>query len=227
MAWSRSSGPRVAERPLGQHGLHGLEEPDVVPIRIAPWGTARAKALTARAPPDEPVLPVLLREDAPGPPGGGRGVPPPSRRPLRPVEAGKRSQHTSYFSSMTATASSWSSDVAAPAARGVRLERLLQLPRDPQVVHHEPAGLVPEDAVHPAMACMSPCPRRLVEVHGGSGGASNPVSHMSRTITSRKGSLGRGSAGPGPRAGPCCGRAAATGGSEADPVMTTLTTPSS
>jgi hypothetical protein len=55
---------------------------------------------------------------------------------------------------------------------------------DAQVVHHQPARLVLEDAVHPGDGLHQPVPpHRLVDVHGVQAGASKPVSHMSRTMT--------------------------------------------
>ncbi len=79
----------------------------------------------------------------------------------------KRPQQTSYFSSITATASSWSSAVRARAAAlGVGRQRLLQLVGEAEVVHHQPAGLVPEHAVHARDRLHQPVPaHRLVDVH--------------------------------------------------------------
>lgn len=56
--------------------------------------------------------------------------------------------------------------LAGAARFGVRRERLLQLVGEPQVVHHEAAGLVLEDAVHPRDRLHEAVPaHRLVRVH--------------------------------------------------------------
>ena len=78
-----------------------------------------------------------------------------------------RPRQISYFSSISATASAWSSAVLpVPPALRVGRQRLLQLVGQAEVVDHQPAGLVLEDAVHARDGLHQPVPaHRLVHVH--------------------------------------------------------------
>ena len=118
MAWSSSSSvSRLARRALHERRLHRLEEGDVVAdAQRLSCGTASANACdssaTARTSRVLAVRPA--RGCAPAPPGAA-----PSRscgdagRPTRDQsKPWKRSQQTSCFSSITATASSWSRAVS-------------------------------------------------------------------------------------------------------------------
>ena len=112
------------------------------------------------------------------PPAPGCAPAPPAAAPSRSLRrAGdprptSRSRGTgrstiSYFSSITATASSWSMRrLARAAALGVGRQRLLQLVGEAEVVDHQPAGLVLEHAVHPGDGLHQAVPaHRLVDVH--------------------------------------------------------------
>ena len=129
-AWSSSSsGLRLARRALGEHRPHGLEEGHVVAdaqrlvvrhgqrerLRQLPHGAAAAG-------PCRPPAPGC----APAPRAAGRAAP--AACPVIHFDQSKpwkRPQQTSYFSSITATASSWSMRRAARAAAlGVGGERL-------------------------------------------------------------------------------------------------------
>ena len=188
--------PRPAVAPasdLARAASHGLEEADVV----ADGERLVVRARRGRRPCDSsrhglqraaPCRPPA-RGRAPAPPGRSdsrsAGVPVVQRDQSKPWN---RPQQTSCFSSITATASSWSmAGLARAAALGVGRERLLQLVGEAEVVDHQPARLVLKTRLTRAMACISPWPRIGLSTYiVCRDGASKPVSHMSRTMTSLK-----------------------------------------
>ncbi len=172
MAWSSSSSAlRSPGARLARTARTAWKKPTSSRMRSASsCGTARAKACDSsrhRAAAAGPCRPPA-RGCAPGPRAAATaapaGVPVVHGDQSKPW---KRPQQTSYFSSITATASSWSMRrLARAAALGVGGERLLQLVGEAQVVHHQPAGLVPEHAVHAGDGLHQPvAAHRLVDVH--------------------------------------------------------------
>ena len=132
-------------------------------------GTARAKAWDSSVTAFEyPVFAVLLGENVLL--GGGKEAEDvPMERPfVQPDQSKpwKMPQQISCFSSMTATASSWSIAVRpVPPLVGVGGEGVLQLVGESEVIDDQPAGLVLEyavhagDGLHQAVACAWACPR--------------------------------------------------------------------
>ena len=132
-------------------------------------GTARAKACeSARTAVRQRSLPFSCARTcscaAGSRPSRSAGVP--STHAVR-SNPWKRLQQISYFSSIAATACSWSRAVSpVPAALGVGGQRPLQLVGEAQVVDDEAAGLVPEHAVDPRDGLHQPvAAHRLVDVH--------------------------------------------------------------
>ena len=75
------------------------------------------------------------------------------------------------------------------AAFGVSGQCLLQLMRQAEIIHHQAARLVLENAVHAGDGLHQPVAAHgLVQIHGMQTGASKPVSHISRTMTILNGS---------------------------------------
>ena len=122
-------------------------------------------------------------------------------------------QQTSYFSSITATASSVSMrGLPLAAALGVGGQRLLQLVGQPQVIDHQPARLVAEHAVDAGDGLHQPvAPHRLVQVHRVQAGGVEPGEphvaddHDLERVVGVLEPLGQLAAGV-----PCCGCAAAS-----------------
>jgi hypothetical protein len=70
---------------------------------------------------------------------------------------------------------------------GILAERVAQVLGDADVIDDQPAGLVRNTRFTRAMACISPCPRIGLSMYIVCiDGASKPVSHMSRTMTSER-----------------------------------------
>ena len=158
---------------LGKHRLHGLEERYVVPDaqRLGMRHRQRERLRQLAHGVQAPVLAVLLLQDVLL--RGGQQAEPLRRRaagPLRPVEAVEETaadlgpeHHGDRFVLV---------EGRAPGAAALRVgrERGLQLVGQPQVVHHEPAGLVLEHAVDPCDGLHQPvAAHRLVDVHRNEG----------------------------------------------------------
>ena len=183
-------GLALAGSALCQHRPDRLEERHVVPNAdrlVAGDGERERLARVRVTAPQEPVLAVRpARGCAPGPraaaPRRSSGVP---RDPLRPVEAVEEpaadlvllQHHGDRFLLVDR-------GLARAAALRVGRERLLQLVGEPQVVDDQPARLVRNTRFTRAMACISPWPRIGLSTYIVCRlGASKPVSHMSRTMT--------------------------------------------
>ncbi len=124
-----------------------------------------------------------------------------------------RPRQISYFSSISATASAWSSAVLpVPPALGVGRQRLLQLVGEAQVVHHQPAGLVLEHAVDARDGLHQPVPaHRLVDVHRVQARrVESGEPHVAHDHDLERVGRGPEALRPAPRGAPCCGCAAAT-----------------
>ncbi len=171
MAWSSSSS--VLRSPgalLASTARTAWKKPTSSRMRSASsCGTARAKAcdssVTARSRRSLPSSCARMCSCAAGSSESRcRGVPVVQRDQSKPW---KRPQQTSYFSSITATASAWSMrGLAGAAALGVGRQRLLQLVGEAEVVDDQPARLVLEDAVHAGDGLhQAVAAHRLVDVH--------------------------------------------------------------
>src|SRR5450759_4244676 len=142
----------------------------------------------------------------------------------------KRPQQTSYLPSMSATASVWSIAVRPVPPLSVYVARAaLSSSARPRSSTTRPPGLSRKTRFTRAIGCIRPCPRIGLSTYiVWRLGASNPVSHMTRTMTIRNGSDGS-------RKRPArtsrrgllrmCG--CMPSGSDAEPVMTTLIEPPS
>ena len=143
---------------------------------------------------DAPVLAVLLKQNVllgrrdQCHPLRGR-----ARGPLGPVEAAEQGaadfvllQHHRHRLFLV------DGGAAGAAALGVGYQRLPQVLGQPQVVHHQPAGLILEHPVDPGDGLHQPvAPHRLVQVHGVQAGrveAGQP--HVPHQARSRKGIVG-------------------------------------
>ena len=102
--------PRIAGRAFGEHCLHRLEKGDVVPDaqRFGVRHRQRKGLRQLAHSPQAAVLSVLLACDAGNRPSRSCGVPLVHFDQSKPW---KKPQQISYFSSITVTASSWSSAV--------------------------------------------------------------------------------------------------------------------
>ncbi|EXI72988.1 MAG: hypothetical protein AW07_02920 [Candidatus Accumulibacter sp. SK-11] len=164
-------GPCVARCALGEDGPYRLEERHVVAdaqrLGVRHRQREGLQQLTHRA--DAPFLAVLLRQDVllrerqQAQPLLRR-----AGRPVRPVETVEEAaadlvllqHHGDRFVLVQRRA-------PGATALGVRRQRLLQLLREAQVVHHQPAGLVPEHAVDTCDRLHQTVPTHwLVDVHG-------------------------------------------------------------
>jgi hypothetical protein len=179
-ACSMSSSGRASPGALGEHRLHGLEERHVVAdaqrlgVRHRQREGLRQLAHRAHA----ALLAALLRQDVllrarqQAEPFLRR-----AGRPLRPVEAPhdavRRRVRTEEAAADLVFLQHHGDRLVliqrrAPgaAALGVGGQRSFQLLRQAEVVHHQPAGLVLEHAVHARDRLHQPMPaHRLVDVH--------------------------------------------------------------
>ena len=161
---------RLARRPLQQAGAHRLHEGDIVANaqRLVVRDGQRKRLRQLLHGVQQAVLAVLLRQDVflrrrQQPHALGRCA----GHPCRALEAVEEPAADFVFLQHHGDRLVLIERRAPRAAAlGVGGERLLELVRQPQVVHHQPTRLVAEDAVHPRDRLHEAVPaHRLVDVH--------------------------------------------------------------